>query len=93
MSAPYLKPHLERFSPIYEAFGVEVISLLSYLGVQKCLDNLIIQLLVPEVEERMEPDEIVKHANNFDATICGDDRYNKDVLKVCLQMCLEPSFL
>jgi len=41
------------------------------------------ELIIPEVHERLEADEILKYAGQFDGTICGDDRYNADVLRKC----------
>ncbi len=41
------------------------------------------ELIIPEVHERLEADEILKYAGQFDGTICGDDRYNTDVLRKC----------
>ncbi len=39
-----------------------------------------IDLIVPEVEERMEEDDLLKYAGQFDGAICGDDRYTARVL-------------
>ena len=63
ISAPYLIPFLDRFRPILEKHGLD--------------------LIVPEVEERLEEDELLDFAGQFDGTICGDDRYNKRVLEAC----------
>ena len=43
-----------------------------------------IELIVPEVHERMHEDEILAYAGKFDGAICGDDRYSERVLKACL---------
>ena len=43
-----------------------------------------IDLIVPDVEERMEEDDILKFAGQFDGTICGDDRYTTRVIEACL---------
>ena len=43
-----------------------------------------IDLIVPDVEERMEEDDILKYAGQFDGTICGDDRYTARVIEACL---------
>jgi len=43
-----------------------------------------IDLIVPEVEERLEEEDILSHAGQFDGAICGDDRYTSDVLDVCI---------
>jgi D-3-phosphoglycerate dehydrogenase len=40
-------------------------------------------LIVPDVEERMEEDDLLKYAGQFDGTICGDDRYTARVIEAC----------
>jgi D-3-phosphoglycerate dehydrogenase len=62
-SAPYMLPFLDRFRPIFERAGVE--------------------LIVPEVRERLEETELLKYAGQFDAAICGDDQYTARVLEAC----------
>lgn len=43
-----------------------------------------IELLIPEnVEERMEEDDILQYAGQFDGAICGDDRYTSRVIEAC----------
>ena len=42
-----------------------------------------IELIVPEVQERMEEADLLKYAGQFDAAICGDDRYTARVLEAC----------
>ena len=42
-----------------------------------------IDLIVPEVRERMEESDLLKYASQFDGAICGDDRYTERVLKAC----------
>lgn len=42
-----------------------------------------IQLLVPEVHERLEADTILQYAGQFDGAVCGDDRFNAEVLDAC----------
>jgi D-3-phosphoglycerate dehydrogenase len=63
LTAPYMIPSKQRFIPVFEHFGLDVIA--------------------PEVEERMEEDDILKYAGKFDATICGDDQYSRRVLEKC----------
>ena len=41
------------------------------------------ELVIPEVNERLEADEILAYAGRFDGTICGDDRYTPDVIRQC----------
>lgn len=42
-----------------------------------------IELIVPEVRERMEEADLLKYAGQFDGAICGDDRYTARVLEAC----------
>ena len=46
-------------------------------------DHYRIELLLPEVHERLEEEEILRHAGQFDGTICGDDRYSERVIAAC----------
>src|SRR5512139_2647008 len=43
-----------------------------------------IELIVPEVDERMEEADLLKYAGQFDGAICGDDRYTARVIEACL---------
>lgn len=43
-----------------------------------------IELIVPDVKERMEEEDILKYAGQFDGTICGDDRYTAHAIEACL---------
>ena len=47
-------------------------------------DHYGIELIQPDVEERMEAEDILQYAGQFDATICGDDRYSRSVIEACL---------
>ncbi len=42
-----------------------------------------IELIVPDVRERMEEDDLMKYAGQFDGAICGDDRYTARVIEAC----------
>ena len=42
-----------------------------------------IQLIVPDVKERMEETDLLKYAGQFDGAICGDDRYTARVIEAC----------
>lgn len=42
-----------------------------------------LEVIIPNVEERMEEDDILAYAGQFDGTICGDDRYTTRVLEAC----------
>ena len=63
LSAPYMLPFVERFRPVFEHYGCE--------------------LIIPDVHERMEAEQILQYAGQFDGTICGDDRYTPEVLESC----------
>jgi D-3-phosphoglycerate dehydrogenase len=63
LTAPYMLPFLDRFKPVFEKYGLD--------------------LIVPEVQERMEEADLLKFAGQFDGAICGDDRYTARVLEAC----------
>ena len=42
-----------------------------------------LDLIIPEVHERLSEEELLAYAGKFDGTICGDDRYTRRVLAVC----------
>ena len=42
-----------------------------------------IELIVPDVRERMEEEDLLKYAGQFDGAICGDDRYTARVIEAC----------
>lgn len=62
-SAPYMVPVVDRFRPVFDRHGIE--------------------LIVPEVRERLEEDDLLAYAGQFDGAICGDDRYTARVLAAC----------
>lgn len=64
LSAPYMIPFKDRFIPVLESFGIDVI--------------------VPEVHERLSEEEILNFAGQIDGAICGDDRFTKKVIDACL---------
>ena len=39
-----------------------------------------INLITPEVHERLEESDLLTYAGKYDGTICGDDRYTRRVL-------------
>ena len=39
-------------------------------------DKYGVDLIIPDVHERMEEADLLKYAGQFDGTICGDDRYS-----------------
>ncbi len=63
LTAPYMIPFVDRFKPVLEKYGLEVI--------------------VPDVQERMEESDLLQYAGQFDGTICGDDRYTERVIQAC----------
>jgi D-3-phosphoglycerate dehydrogenase / 2-oxoglutarate reductase len=46
-------------------------------------DRYGLDLIVPEVHERMEEADLLAYAGQFDGAICGDDRYTQRVLEAC----------
>ncbi len=62
-TAPYMIPFLDRFRPVLEKYGIN--------------------LIVPEVQERLEEGDLLKYAGQFDGAICGDDRYSARVIEAC----------
>ena len=47
------------------------------------LERYGMDLITPEVHERLEEADLLKYAGKFDATICGDDHYTSRVLEAC----------
>lgn len=62
-SAPYMIPFLNRFRPVLESYGLE--------------------LLVAPVRERLNEEDILQYAGQFDGVICGDDRFTARALAAC----------
>src|SRR5690349_11748054 len=46
-------------------------------------DRYHIDLMIPDVQERMEEADLLKYAGQFDGVICGDDRYTARVVEAC----------
>lgn len=46
-------------------------------------DQYNLELLIPDVHERMEESDLLTYAGQFDGTICGDDRYSAHVIEAC----------
>ena len=46
-------------------------------------DKYDIELIVPDVHERMEETDLLRYAGQFDGAICGDDRYTPRVIEAC----------
>ena len=47
------------------------------------LEHLGLELITPEVHERLEESDLLKFAGQFDGAICGDDCFNARVLAAC----------
>lgn len=47
------------------------------------LENHGLELIVPEVHERLTEEQLLQYAGQFDGTICGDDKYTASVLEAC----------
>ena len=47
-------------------------------------DHYGIKLVVPDVKERMEEEDLLSYAGQFDGAICGDDRYTARVIEACV---------
>jgi D-3-phosphoglycerate dehydrogenase len=47
-------------------------------------DQLNIDLIIPDVRERMEEVDLLKYAGQFDGALCGDDRYTARVIEACM---------
>ncbi len=47
------------------------------------LEGLGLNLIVPDVHERLDENELLTYAGQFDGTICGDDHYTPRVLQAC----------
>lgn len=43
-----------------------------------------LELIVADVEERLEEDDLLAYAGQFDGAICGDDRFTEHVIEACL---------
>ena len=50
---------------------------------QSFFDQYDLKLIVPEVHERLEKEQLLEFAGEFDGTICGDDQYDAEVLNAC----------
>lgn len=50
---------------------------------QPVFEHYGLDLIAPEVHERLSEEEILQYAGLFDGTVCGDDRYTPRVLTAC----------
>ena len=63
VSAPYMVPIIDRFRPLLESYGI--------------------QLIIAPVAERLNENDLLAYAGQFDGTLCGDDQYTPRVLEAC----------
>jgi D-3-phosphoglycerate dehydrogenase len=47
------------------------------------LDKHDLDIIVPEVHERLTEEQLLQYAGQFDGTICGDDKYTARTLEAC----------
>lgn len=47
------------------------------------LEDYGLQVIAPPVHERMEEEDLLQYAGQFDGAICGDDRFTARVLEAC----------
>ena len=47
------------------------------------LEQYGLDLITPVVRERLDEDEILKYAGQFDGAVCGDDHYTARVMEAC----------
>ena len=50
---------------------------------QPIFDKHNLELILPDVQERMEENDLLVYAGQFDGAICGDDRYTERVIQAC----------
>jgi D-3-phosphoglycerate dehydrogenase len=63
VSAPYIVPVIDRFQPVFDQYGLE--------------------LIIANVQERLDQGALLEYASMFDGAICGDDQYTERVLEAC----------
>jgi D-3-phosphoglycerate dehydrogenase len=51
---------------------------------QPIFDHYKLQLIIPQVVERLSEADLMQYAGNFDGAICGDDKFTAKVLQKCL---------
>jgi len=47
------------------------------------LESYGLDLIIPEVHERLTEEQLLQYAGQFDGTICGDDKYTTRALEAC----------
>lgn len=63
ISAPYMIPIIDRFRPLFEQHGID--------------------LIIADVQERLEEDRLLEYAGRIDGVVCGDDGFTIRVLEAC----------
>ncbi len=43
-----------------------------------------VELIIPEVHERLSENELLQYAGKFDGVLCGDDRFTTRVIEACV---------
>ena len=51
--------------------------------IQAVFDHYGMELIVPQVSERLDEETLMVFAGEFDGVICGDDQYTEQVLEAC----------
>lgn len=50
---------------------------------QEVFEAFNLEILLPDVHERLSENELMSYAGTFDGTICGDDQYTSKVVDAC----------
>jgi len=50
---------------------------------QAVFEHYDLELIVPQVSERLDEETLMAYAGGFDGAICGDDQYTEQVLQAC----------
>lgn len=50
---------------------------------QEVFEFFNLEILLPDVHERLSENELMSYAGTFDGTICGDDQYTSKVIDAC----------
>jgi D-3-phosphoglycerate dehydrogenase len=51
---------------------------------QSVFDDFGLDVIVAEVEERLEEDQVIQYAGKFDGVVCGDDHFTAHAIEACL---------
>ena len=50
---------------------------------QAVFEHYDLELIIPQVSERLDEEALMAYAGKFDGAICGDDQYTEQVLQAC----------